>query len=264
MDSKTIKLKNILDREYERNNVPSFIETDPIQIPHLFTNREDIEISAFLTAQIAWGKRSMIIKNALSLMHRMDMSPFDFVMNAGKAELTKIEGFVHRTFNAEDCKTEILALRKICQQHSTLKDFFESTFRQERSIYTTLSSFRMEILKQEHQPRFTRHISDVTKKSAAKRLNLFLMWMCRRDNRGVHFGLWDIPSSELLIPLDIHCGNAARKLGLLSRKQNDWPAVKELTDALRQFDPNDPVKYDFALFGMGVQGLLNNGILPKL
>jgi len=246
------QLKALLDEEYELHNRPSFIEYDPIQVPHAFSRREDIEIAAFLTAQIAWGKRKMIIANASRLMHLMDNAPFDFVTGAKDADLTRLDKFVHRTFNAGDCKSAIRALQNLCSLHGSLGDYFEKTFTVEKSVFATLAAFRKAFLETDHDIRFNRHISDVMRKSAAKRLNLLLMWMCRNDGRGVHFGLWKIPSSALMIPLDVHCGNVGRQLGLLKRKQNDWPAVEELTAALRRFDPEDPVKYDFALFGMGV------------
>ncbi|MBN2434628.1 MAG: TIGR02757 family protein [Spirochaetes bacterium] len=253
--SKT-KIAQLLEAEYVNNNTPEFIECDPIQIPHNFKKQEDIEISAFLTAQIAWGKRSMIIRNGYNLMNIMDNSPYDFVLNASNNELKKIDGFVHRTFNADDCRTEIMALRRFYTKYNNLGAYFESVFNTEGTIRNTLIRFRNDFLNSNHPPRFTRHISDVKKKSAAKRLNLLLMWMCRNDGRGVHFGLWNIPTSALMIPLDVHCGNAARSMGLLNRKQNDWLAVEELTIKLREFDPHDPVKYDFSLFGLSIQGKL--------
>ena len=250
------KIGRLLEAEYRNNNVPEFIECDPVQIPHNFEKQEDIEISAFLTAQIAWGKRSMIIRNGYNLMNIMDNSPHDFIMNATRSDLKKIDGFVHRTFNADDCRTEIMALRRLYKKHRNLGTYFEFLFNAEGSIRNTLIRFREEFLLPDSPPRFTRHISNVKKKSAAKRLNLFLMWMCRKDENGVHFGLWNIPASALMIPHDVHCGNAARSLGLLNRKQNDWQAVEELTCNLRYFDPNDPVKYDFSLFGLSIQGKL--------
>jgi len=246
------ELKDLLDEEYELHNRPSFIECDPIQIPHAFSKREDIEIAAFLTAQIAWGRRKMIIANASRLMHLMDNAPYDFVTGAKEPDLVKLDKFVHRTFSGGDCVTAVKSLQHLCSHHGSLGDYFEKTFAEEKSLFATLAAFRRVFLETDHDVRFNRHISDVTRKSAAKRLNLLLMWMCRNDGRGVHFGLWKIPPSALMIPLDVHCGNVGRQLGLLNRKQNDWPAVEELTAALRVFDPDDPVKYDFALFGMGV------------
>jgi uncharacterized protein (TIGR02757 family) len=249
-------LKNLLDEEYNANNCPQFVESDPIQIPHRFTKREDIEIAAFLSSQIAWGKRKMIIANASRLMECMDNSPHEFIVSATAKDFKKLDNFVHRTFNAEDCKTSLRCLSNLYINHGGLKTVFENAFAITGNIRDTLASFRKLYLEPDHAIRFRKHISDVEKKSAAKRLNLFLMWMCRNDKRGVHFGLWNIPSSALYIPLDVHCGNVGRELGLLKRKQNDWQAVEELTASLRTFDPNDPVKYDFALFGMGVLGKL--------
>lgn len=247
-------LKNLLDEQYEINNRPDFIETDPIQIPHRFTKREDIEIAAFLTAQIAWGKRRMIIANASHLMECMDNRPHEFIVSATARDLKNLDHFVHRTFNPEDAKTAVRCLKNLYRNHGGLKTVFERAFAETGNIRETLASFRKQYLEPDHAIRFRKHISDVEKKSAAKRLNLFLMWMCRNDKRGVHFGLWNIPSTALHIPLDVHCGNVGRELGLLKRKQNDWQAVEELTAALRTFDSRDPVKYDFALFGMGVLG----------
>ncbi len=250
------RLKALLDKAYEMYNKPSFIEDDPIQIPHRFSRREDIETAAFLTTQIAWGKRRMIINSAAKLMDLMDNNPSDFIRSASAKDMMRLDCFVHRTFNADDCRTGILCLRHICKTHGSLGNYFEKTFAREKSVFSTLAQFRRDFLAADHEPRFTRHISDVTRNSAAKRLNLFLVWMCRKDGRGVHFGLWDIPASALMIPLDIHVGNVSRSLGLLSRKQNDWKAVEELTNNLRRFAPEDPTKYDFALFGMGVLGNL--------
>ena len=241
-----------LEEKYTFFNRPSFIESDPIQIPHRFSRREDIEISAFLTSQIAWGRRKMIISNADRMMSLMDNSPYEFIMKAEAKDLKKTEGFVHRTFNGGDLLSSINCLRNIYNNHGGLKKVFETAYTSGGSVYTTLAGFRNVFLSTGHSVHYRKHVSDVTRKSAAKRLNLFLMWMCRKDDRGVHFGLWDIPSSALMIPLDVHCARTARRLGLLVRKQNDWRAVEELTAALRKFDPEDPVKYDFALFGSGV------------
>jgi uncharacterized protein (TIGR02757 family) len=249
-----VKLKNLLDEQYELHNTPEFIESDPIQIPHRFTKREDIEIASFLTSQIAWGKRRMIINNASRLMDCMGNRPHEFVTGASARELRSLECFVHRTFNAEDCATAVLCLRNLYTRHGGLKGVFERAFAETGDIRGTLIRFRETYLETDHAPRFRKHVSDVARKSAAKRLNLFLMWMCRSDGRGVHFGLWNIPPHALMIPLDVHVGNVGRSLGLLARKQNDWSAVEQITAALRRFDPADPVKYDFALFGMGVLG----------
>jgi len=249
------ELKTFLDKKHDQYNCPEFVETDPIQIPHLFAQTEDIEIAAFLTATMAWGQRKAIIKSAKNLMHLMDNSPFDFVCNAEKADIVRLRAFVHRTLNAEDITFFVRSLKNIYQNHNGLRGVFENNFQRTGTIRETLLNFRTIFLDEKLSPdvHVGKHISDVAKKSAAKRLNLFLMWLVRNDRRGVHLGIWDkIPTSKLLIPLDLHCGNISRKLELLRRKQNDWLAVEELTGALRNFAPEDPVRYDFALFGLGV------------
>lgn len=246
-------LKNFLDEKHEQYNQPAFVKTDPIQIPHKFNKPKDIEIAAFLTATIAWGKRQIIIRNAHRLMKLMDNNPYDFIMNASDKQLQKIEGFKHRTFNSTDLLFFIHALKNIYANHNGLKYLFEETYQQTNSIKKCLIKFREIFFEPEHLQRTQKHISDITKNSAAKRLNMFLMWMIRNDGRGVHFGLWNkIPPAALFLPLDVHTGNVSRKLGLLNRKQNDWKAVEEITSVLTSFDANDPVKYDFSLFCLGV------------
>jgi uncharacterized protein (TIGR02757 family) len=248
------RIFNLLETLHDKYNRLSFIETDPIQIPHRFKKREDIEIAAFLTSLIAWGNRKSIIKNASDLLNRMDNAPLRFITSCSDSDLRCINGFVHRTFNSQDCTFIIRSLKNLYINHGGLKTVFESYYASSKSIPMTLSNFRKLFFEIQHQTRSRKHISDIEKNSAAKRLNLFLMWMCRNDNRGVHFGLWNIPSSALYIPLDVHCARIGRSLGLLKRKQNDWKAVEELTASLREYDPEDPVKYDFALFGLGVSG----------
>lgn len=244
------ELKDFLEEKYNLYNRPSFIESDPIQVPHRFSDREDIEISAFLTASIAWGNRKMIIKNANTLIQLLDNAPLDFVKNSKDADYEKITGFVHRTFNGTDLLFFIKSLQNIYKNHGGLQALFEKDF---KDIKTTLAHFREVFFSIDYPERTTKHIPNVLKNSAAKRLNMFLMWMVRNDKRGVHFGLWNkIPLNELKLPLDTHTANVGRKLGLLSRKQNDWQAVEEITNSLREFDAKDPVRYDFSLFGLGV------------
>lgn len=243
-------LKEFLDEKYHLYNRPSFIETDPIQVPHQFSKPEDIEIAAFLSATIAWGNRKMIIKNAQKLMAIVEHSPHDFISNCTHFDLEKIKAFKHRTFNGEDLAFFFKSLQNIYKNHGGLRSVFEDEF---VSVRNALVRFREIFFSVDFPERTGKHIPDVVKKSAAKRLNMFLMWMVRKDNRGVHFGLWDkIPAGELKLPLDVHTANVGRKLGLLKRKQNDWQAVEEITESLKKFDPEDPVKYDFALFGLGV------------
>ena len=248
-----IRVKAVLDEYHDRFNCPSFIDDDPIQIPHSFTRREDIEIAAFLASSLAWGTRKGIIASARRLVSLMDYAPYEFVSGAKEKDFRRFLPFVHRTFNGGDCVFFIKSLCRIYRECGGLGQLFESAFERTGNIRDTLSLFRDEFLRTDHLHRSEKHLSDVRKGSAAKRLNVFLMWMVRSDGRGVHFGLWrKIPMSALRIPLDVHCGNVARSLGILSRKQNDWKAVEELTSVLREFSPDDPVRYDFALFGMGV------------
>ena len=252
-NKKADDLKAMLDHYHDLFNCPSFIENDPIQIPHRFTHTDDIAIAAFLTSSLAWGKRAGIIKSADRLMGLMDNAPHDFVTGASARSFRKFESFVHRTFNGGDCAYFVRALAYIYKEHGGLKTIFESSYAQSGSVQQTLVEFREIFFEKDHALRVEKHISDAARGSAAKRLNMFLMWMVRRDEQNVHFGIWNgIPMSALYIPLDIHCGNIARHLGMLHRKQNDWKAVEELTDVLRTFNADDPVRYDFALFGMGV------------
>jgi uncharacterized protein (TIGR02757 family) len=246
-------LKEFLDDKYDLYNRPEFIDSDPIQIPHQFNLTEDIEIAALLTATIAWGQRKSIINNANKLMKLMGNNPYDFMINAGPDRLKKLEHFVHRTFQGEDCIFFLRSLQNIYQNKGGLKAVFEDCYAKEPDMVNVLINFRNIFFEIEGPLRTRKHVSDVSKNASAKRLNMFLRWMVRVDKRGVDFGIWQgIPASALYIPLDLHSGNIARKLGLLKRQQNDWKAVAELTERLREFDPSDPVKYDFALFGLGV------------
>ena len=229
-----------------------FIDSDPVQIPHLYKNKEDIEIAGFLAATIAWGKRGMIIKNSHKMMGFLGNSPFDFVMNHTEDQLEGIENFVHRTFNVDDFKYFITALKHIYTNHDGLEGVF-TKHKSEHSLQPAIHEFKKIFFEIPHLPRTMKHVSDPLKGSAAKRINMYLRWMVREDNLGVDFGLWkNIAPALLSCPLDVHSGNVARKLGILKRKQNDGKALSELDNALRKMDPNDPVKYDFALFGLGV------------
>jgi len=252
MGNYSIDLKKFLDEKVEEYNKPEFIETDPIQVPNLFLLKENIEIAGFLTATISWGNRNAIIKNALRLMATMDNQPFDFIVNASEPEINVLKKFVHRTFNGEDCIFFIRSLRNIYKNHNGLQVVFEEGFQQNGSVKSALIHFYKVFFEFEGE-RTRKHISNVEKGASAKRLNMFLRWMVRKDKNNVDFGIWKgIPVSELMLPLDLHTGNVGRKLGLLQRKSNDWKAVEEITKTLRKLDPNDPVKYDFALFGLGV------------
>lgn len=246
------ELKDFLDSKVEQYNNPKFIESDPIQVPHLFNKKEDIEIAAFLTATIAWGNRKSIIKNAKQMMQLLDNSPYDFVMNHQETDLEQLLPFVHRTFNGNDFIQFTKCLRHIYKTHLGLESVF-SKHAETNSIQQSIHHFKKAFFEIEHLPRTQKHISDPLKNSAAKRINMFLRWMVRRDNAGVDFGIWaSLSPTQLSCPLDVHSGNVARKLGLLTRKQNDAKALFELDTALRKLDQKDPVKYDFALFGLGV------------
>ena len=245
------ELKEFLDQKVDLYNRPDFIESDPIQIPHRFSQKEDIEIAGFLSATIAWGNRKMIINNASKMMDLMGNSPFDFVMSYSPEQLERFDTFVHRTFNAVDFKTFMKGLRHIYANHNGLEAVFINV--ENNSVQKNISDFKKLFFEIEHDIRTQKHISDPLNNSAAKRINMFLRWMVRSDNTGVDFGIWkQVSPMYLSCPLDVHSGNVARKLGLLTRKQNDAKAVFELDTNLRILDPNDPTKYDFALFGLGV------------
>lgn len=246
------ELKAFLDSKVELYNTVKFIESDPIQIPHLFTKKEDIEIAGFLSATIAWGNRKSIIKNANRMMDLLDHAPYDFVLNHTPDDLKPLKNFVHRTFNGDDFCQFISSLNYIYTTYGGLEQIFALGATSD-SIQPSIHKLKSVFFEIPHLERTKKHISDPLKKSAAKRINMFLRWMVRNDNSGVDFGIWNsISPSVLSCPLDVHSGNVARKLGLLKRKQNDAKALQELDCSLRQLDSKDPVKYDFALFGLGV------------
>ena len=246
------EMKEFLDEKVNQYNRPAFIESDPISIPHQYTKKQDIEISGFLAATIAWGNRKMILRNANRMMELLDHSPFEFIMNSTDAEIEMIERFVHRTFNCIDLIYFLKSLRNIYRHKGGLETIFKD-HQTSTSILPAIHEFHKIFFELSHEKRTERHVSDPFKGSAAKKLNMYLRWMIRNDNRGVDFGLWkSISPSILSCPLDVHSGNVARKLGLLARKQNDAKAVAELDTNLRKLDSRDPVKYDFALFGLGV------------
>lgn len=245
-------LKDFLEEKVVQYNNPKFIISDPIQIPHRYSKKEDIEIAGFLTATIAWGNRKMIINNAKKLMLLLENSPFDFVKNHTQNDLLKLENFVHRTFNSIDTVYFIKALQHIYKNCGGLEQSLVIT-NGSTSYKTAISKFKSQFFSLPHQQRSEKHVSDPLKGSAAKRINMFLRWMVRNDTNGVDFGIWKLHNSaNLSCPLDVHSGNVARKLGLLNRKQNDWKALEELDITLRSFDKDDPAKYDFALFGLGI------------
>ncbi len=246
------EIKDFLEEKVIQYNRPEFVESDPIFVPHRFSHKEDIEISGFLAATLAWGKRPMIIKNALKMMSLMSTEPHDFIMCHSEGNLEKLDGFVHRTFNTIDAKYFVKALKHIYTKHDGLEGIF-SKYGSHASVIQAIQTFRSIFFSLPHPARTAKHVANPNRGSAAKRINMFLRWMVRNDNRGVDFGLWKtIHPRVLSCPLDVHSGNVARKLGLLTRKQNDIKAVNELDTSLRAMDADDPVKYDFALFGLGV------------
>jgi uncharacterized protein (TIGR02757 family) len=245
-------IKSFLDQKVISFNHNSFIETDPIQVPKLFSSKENIEIAGFLAATLAWGQRPTIIRNALKLMDLMQNNPMEFLLNSPEQEWDVFLDFKHRTFNTTDCICFLKSLRNIYRNHGGLEQVFSDGYQKDRTIFSALVHFRNVFFEEEHEHRTEKHVSDVLKGASAKRLNMFLRWMVRTDKASVDFGLWkQIPASALMLPLDVHTGNVSRKLGLLTRTQNDWRAVEEITARLREFDPKDPIKYDFALFGLG-------------
>jgi len=245
--------KAFLENNYCRFNHPSFIVSDPVSIPHQFTRKEDIEISGLLTALISWGNRTSILKSAQRLMTLMSDSPYEFICHASPHDLAQLRGFVHRTFQGEDAGFMVRALQHIYKNKGGLEILF-SSMNQFGSSHA-ITQFRNAALEADHFPRSEKHLANPESGSSAKRINMFLRWMVRKDDKGVDFGLWKtIDPANLICPLDVHSGRVARRLGLLDRKVNDWRAAEELTANLRIFDPQDPVKYDFALFGIGVSG----------
>lgn len=242
-------LKEYLDEKAAFYNRPRFINTDPIQIPHKFSLKEDIEIIGFLIATIAWGNRKSIINNGNRLCEIMGNSPYDFIMEYSKSDAKRLN-FVHRTFNANDLHYFFIALQHIYKTHHGLEAVF-SKHTSETSTQPAITAFKKIFFSLPHQKRTEKHVSDPIKNSAAKRINMYLRWMVRNDKNGVDFGLWkSISAATLSCPLDVHSGRVARELKLLTRKQNDGKALNELDTALRYLDPKDPVKYDFALFGL--------------
>jgi uncharacterized protein (TIGR02757 family) len=246
------ELKEFLDEKVDQYNNLHFIESDPVSIPHKYTRKEDIEISGFLTATISWGSRPGIIKSAERMMQLLGESPSDFVINHKEKHLDNLVGFVHRTFNSEDLSHFIRALKHIYRNKGGLENIFDE-FQTHDSLQPAIHKFRNIFFEIPHTKRTYKHVADPLNGSAAKRINMFLRWMVRKDKRGVDFGLWkSISPSILSCPLDVHTGNVARKLGLLKSKQNDARALKELDASLRALDKNDPAKYDYALFGLGI------------
>jgi uncharacterized protein (TIGR02757 family) len=247
----TGNLKLFLDKKVDEYNQPFFIKDDPISIPHQFSKKQDIEIAGFFAAIFSWGNRTAIINKSKELMNLMDNAPHQFVLDHSSDDLKRLKGFQHRTFNTDDLYYFI----EFFHQHYLNYDSLEKAFFPSAGydVEKGLNHFKESFFSYEHLKRTEKHISSPLQKSTCKRLNMFLRWMVRNDKKGVDFGLWkNILPSKLICPLDVHVARVARKTGLLQRKQNDWLAAVELTEALRKFDKKDPVKYDFALFSLGV------------
>jgi uncharacterized protein (TIGR02757 family) len=250
------ELKYLLDSKYAQHNDNSFIAGDPISIPHRFNKKQDIEIAAFFASILAWGQRITIINNTSKLMNWMDNAPHDFLLNHQKEDLKRFDGFVHRTFNDTDLLYFIHVLSEHYKNSDSLETLFISSHDFSQSQEQRLNTFYTNFFQYDWHPlRTHKHIASPAKKSACKRLNMFLRWMVRKDNNGVDFGIWNqIPVEDLICPLDVHVDRVARHLGLITRKQSDWLTAVELTENLKAFDASDPVKYDYALFGLGLEG----------
>lgn len=249
------QIKPLLDDKVAEFNNPAFITEDPISIPHRFTGKQDREIMGLIVAVLAWGQRKTIINNCNKLIELMDGAPYDFVKNHAENDLKRFLNFKHRTFNATDLLYFIEFFRQYYQQHESLEQAFSRHLSKGDTDTTkALAGFYSDFFSLEHAPQRTRkHIANPLKGSTCKRINMFLRWMVRDDDTGVDFGIWkEIQPAQLLCPLDLHVDRVARKLGLITTKQTNWKAVLELTENLRKMDSKDPVKYDFALFGLGV------------
>ena len=248
-------MRELLERLHDRYNNENFIEADPISVPHSFTRTVDREIAGFLAATIAWGNRRAIVQSAHRMMRYMDNAPEDFVRNATEADMEYLRTYVHRTFNGVDFQDFVRGLRHIIEEWGSVGNYFETRYEEHGDLRPVFSDFRRDFFAVEHDPHCEKHLSSIDKGAACKRLCMYLRWFVRHDDRGVDFGLWRrIPMSALYMPLDIHTGRMGRNLGLLGRKQSDWKAVEELTASLRELHADDPVRYDYSLFGLGISG----------
>jgi uncharacterized protein (TIGR02757 family) len=263
-------LKSFLDQKVAQYNRPEFIANDPVSIPHLFTKKQDIEIMGFWAATLAWGQRVTIINKCKELISLMDGAPYDFIINHHETDLKKLLHFKHRTFNDIDTLYFISFFRQHYQRFDSLEDAFVPGLRQAQAdnrVETALNHFRAYFTSMPDFPdRTKKHVSSPSQKSTCKRLNMFLRWMVRKDDMGVDFGIWHkLKPADLICPCDLHVDRVARHLKLITRKQTDWQTALELTERLKEFDPQDPVKYDFALFGLGIEERWGiEGILPDL
>ena len=250
------ELQDFLDAKYQQYNCTTFIANDPVCIPHLFTKKQDIELMGFWAAVLAWGQRITIINKSKELIERMDGSPYDFVLNHKPSDAKRLLGFKHRTFNDTDALYFLTFFKNFYLKHDSLEDaFLLGMTPKSETIETGLINFRTLFFDHEFAPsRTQKHIATPSNNSACKRINMFLRWMVRKDSCGVDFGIWKkIKTSQLICPCDVHVDRVARKLGLIERKQTDWKTALELTQNLKLFDAIDPVKYDFALFGLGIE-----------
>ena len=252
--------QSLLEKWLKKTNKLTFIANDPITIPHRFSNKQDIEISGFFAAIMAWGNRTTIIKKCSELMDRMDNAPYDFLTSSNQRSWAQLEGFVHRTMNDTDILYLSEFLRNWYKKHDSLEPAFGSTIsKTDLNVRSGLEGFHELVFSGNTISERTRkHIATPKRKSACKRLNMYLRWMVRDDDNGVDFGLWkSINTAQLVCPLDVHVQKVALELGLLKRKISDWRAAEELTEALKVLDPTDPVKYDYALFGLGISKTRN-------
>ena len=249
------EMRELLERLHDRYNNESFIEADPISVPHSFTRPVDREIAGFLAATIAWGNRRAIVQSAHRMMRYMDNAPEDFVRNATETDMEYLRTYVHRTFNGVDFQDFVRGLRHIITEWGSVGNYFETRYEEHGDLRPVFSDFRRDFFAAEHDTHCEKHLSSIDKGAACKRLCMYLRWFVRHDDRGVDFGMWRrIPMSALYMPLDIHTGRMGRNLGLLNRKQSDWKAVEELTASLRELNADDPVRYDYSLFGLGISG----------
>lgn len=249
--------REILEFLYDKYCREEFIEADPISVPHSFSRLEDQEIAGLMASTIAWGNRKAIVRSAHRMMEYMDMAPYDFVCNATETDLESLRTFVHRTFSGDDFCDFIRCIGAVCRRWGSLGGMFQSLYLRTHSVPMMISDARKEFFDARHDVHCEKHFSSIDKGAACKRLNMYLRWFVRKDDRGVDFGAWSaIPVSELRLPLDVHTTNMGRAFGLLNRRQSDWKATEEITASLRMFDPADPVRFDFALFGAGIDGFL--------
>lgn len=252
------ELCELLDELHDKYNTPDFIEADPISVPHSFTDPVDREVAGFLAATIAWGNRRAIVQSAHRMMRYMDNAPADFVRNASNEDMAYLASFVHRTFNGVDLQDFVRGLRHIIEGWGSVGGYFEQQYEKTHDVRVVMSDFRKEFFSVDHDKHAEKHLSSIDKGAACKRIAMYMRWFVRRDDRGVDFGQWQrIPMSALYLPLDLHTGRMGRAMGLLTRKQDDWRAVEQITASLREFSAEDPTRYDYSLFGAGITKLFD-------